>query len=158
MIKSLLTTCILFTVLSTAQAQTAPSKTALRSFKKLSWLEGEWNRTNVKPGQTATESWRTSGNSMLGMGVSMKASDTTFVEKLRVEIKGDDIFYVADVRENATPTYFKITEFTKTGFVSENPTHDFPKVIAYDLKGRVLTVVISDGGDKKMGFVFEKKE
>ena len=75
-----------------------------------------------------------------------------------VELKYGALYYVADVQENSAPVYFKFTQLTKTGFVSVNPEHDFPKMISYDLKDGVMTVMISDGGDKKMGFVFEKME
>ncbi len=111
----------------------------------------------MQQGVTATESWtKVSEQLFEGVGLNMKGSDTTFVERLRIEIKDNDIFYVADVRENATPTYFKITSLTKSGFISENPEHDFPKVISYELKEGTLTAIISDGGQKKMGFVFQK--
>ncbi len=129
-----------------------------KDFKKLSWMLDTWERTNARPGSTAYETWqKESAELFTGMGVSLKGSDTTFVEQLRVEIKDDKIYYVADVRENATPTYFLMTEITDHGFKSENPDHDFPKVISYELKGDELTAIISDGGQKKMGFVFKRK-
>ena len=62
---------------------------------------------------------------------------------------------MADVEHNPEPTFFKITSITKSGFVSENPQHDFPKKIEYMLEENRMTVVISDG-EQKMGFVFEK--
>lgn len=124
----------------------------------MSWILNNWERTNVRAGTTAFETWqKESDHVFTGTGVSMKGSDTTFVEQLRIEIKDNKIYYVADVRENATPTYFLMTEISASGFKSENPDHDFPKVISYELKGDDLTAVISDGGQKKMGFVFKRK-
>lgn len=134
------------------------SRQTKKDFKKLSWILNTWERTNVRPGNTAFETWQKESASVFtGMGVNLKGSDTTFVEKLRIEIKDDKIYYVADVKENATPTYFLMTEITDHGFKSENPDHDFPKVISYELKGDDLTAIISDGGQKKMGFVFKRK-
>lgn len=131
---------------------------AKKDFRKLDWLLGHWDRTNVRAGTSAFEAWKKESDfEYSGMGVSMKGTDTTFVEKLKIEIKDNQIYYVADVRENATPTYFKVTKITEHGFVSENPDHDFPKMISYELEGGILTAVISDGGEKKMGFVFKKK-
>lgn len=49
-----------------------------------------------------------------------------------------------------------MTKITDTGFISENPNHDFPKMISYELKGQQLTAIISDGGEKRMGFVFKR--
>jgi len=141
----------------TALAQSNTGISVQEQFQKLEWILGRWNRTNVREGISASESWtRVSERLFEGIGLSMKGSDTTFVERLRIEIKDNAIFYVADVRENATPTYFKITQLTKNGFVSENPEHDFPKVISYELKEETLTAIISDGGQKKMGFIFRK--
>ncbi|MBO3697427.1 DUF6265 family protein [Roseivirga sp. E12] len=138
-------------------AQSKPNDSTEKQLQKLEWILGEWNRTNVRPWVTATETWsRTSKYVFEGIGVSMKGSDTTFVEKLRIEMKDDAVYYVADVKENATPTYFKITKFNDSGFVSENPEHDFPKMISYELKDGTLTAIISDGGNKRMGFVFQK--
>ncbi len=137
--------------------QDKPSKQTKRDFKKLEWILSKWERTNVQPGTTAFESWQKSSKYVYtGMGVTLKGSDTTFVEKLRIEIKGDAIYYVADVKQNAAPTYFKMTKISESGFVSENPDHDFPKMISYELEGNNLTAVISDGGDQKMGFLFVK--
>jgi hypothetical protein len=132
-------------------------KQTQRDFKKLEWILNKWNRTNLKQGSTAFESWTKESEYLFtGIGVTLKGTDTTFVERLRIEIKEDKIYYVADVRENATPTYFLMSEITDHGFVSKNPAHDFPKVISYALKGNELTATISDGGEKKIPFVFKK--
>jgi hypothetical protein len=147
----------LLTVLTIVNCK-APAKQQEARLDKLSWILNTWERTNVRPGTTAFETWEKKSDQLYtGMGVSLKGTDTTFVEQLRIEMKDDKLYYVADVRENATPTYFLITEINEQGFKSENPDHDFPKVIMYELKDGVLTAIISDGGDKKMGFVFKKK-
>ncbi len=140
---------ILFLFLATLLSQCAMSQ----SLKDLKWLQGTWQRQNVRPGTIAYEVWGKTKSGFEGIGVSMKGSDTTFVEKLSIVEKDDDIFYVANVRGNASPTYFKITSVSKDGFISENPQHDFPKKIEYKLEGDTLTAVIS-AGEKAMGFVF----
>lgn len=132
---------------------------AKSDLSELEWLLGTWQRTNVRPGTMAYEKWEKQSEQLFtGMGWSMKGADTTFVEKLRLEVKANKLYYVADVKENATPTYFEITEVSGQGFKSENPEHDFPKAIEYQLKEKVLTAIISDGADKRMGFVFERKD
>lgn len=154
--KAVLLSFLLFMLSLDCSAQSS-SKTK-SDFKSLDWIIGQWNRTNVKPGSTASENWKKISETVYkGIGVSMKGSDTTFVEHLRLEIKSDKIYYVADVRENATPTYFELTEISSNGFTSQNLKHDFPKVISYVLKNKELTAIISDGGDKKMGFVFKRQ-
>lgn len=154
--KTLYTALLLAFLIVPACSQSKEKK-ARKLLKQVAWMEGTWQRTNVHPGTTAFEQWKkTTDGYYAGMGWSMKGSDTTFAEKLQVKFDEGDLFYVADVKENAEPTYFKITEISDTGFVSQNPEHDFPKMISYELKEDVLTVIISDGGDKKMGFVFKK--
>lgn len=93
---------------------------------------------------------------MKGKGATLQAADTVFVEKLKIVVKEDTLYYVADVPENKEPVLFKFTEITPTSFVCENPAHDFPKKIAYKLEGTKLTATIS-AGEKKMDFLFVKK-
>ncbi|MDZ7646236.1 MAG: DUF6265 family protein [Cytophagales bacterium] len=122
---------------------------------ELSWLEGTWNRTNIKAGKTAHERWvKTDQGEWMGWGVSMTGTDTTFVEKLKIISIDNALYYVADVPGNKDLTYFKFTELTTTGFVCEDSTHDFPKKISYQVDGRKLKAVIS-GNSKSIEYLFE---
>jgi hypothetical protein len=133
------------------------SKNAETDFEKLSWLEGTWTRTNAKPGRSGVEEWKRVGdNELVGLGIALKGHDTTFVEKIRLVIKDNQIFYAADVPENKSVVYFKITELTANSFVCENPDHDFPKKIAYTREGKKLTAIISGDG-KSIPYTFERK-
>lgn len=126
-------------------------------FKKLEWLTGTWNRTNIKPGRTAHERWeKITDDKLRGYGVTIQGSDTVFLEKMTLLIKDNAIYYVADVPENQQPVYFKLTSVTSTGFVCENPQHDFPKKISYQLDGANLKAQISGDG-KSMDFLFRKQ-
>jgi hypothetical protein len=149
---------ILILVLLFSQVAFSQPESVQQKLKDLSWLEGTWNRTNVKPGRAAHERWvRTENNDLQGWGVSMNGSDTSFVEKIRIALKDNELNYVADVPENKEPIYFKFTELTATGFVCENPTHDFPKKISYRLDGKNLKATISGDG-KSMDYLFVKKD
>ncbi|MBK8292065.1 MAG: hypothetical protein IPK96_15180 [Flammeovirgaceae bacterium] len=130
-----------------------------KGLNQLSWLEGTWNRTNIKAGKSAHERWvRTGKGELMGWGVSMTmtGSDTTFVEKLKIIYKDNAFYYVADVPENKDLTYFKFTELTTTGFVCEDPAHDFPKKISYQVEGNKLKAIISGNG-KSIEYLFEKE-
>ncbi len=132
------------------------SKQPTENFKKINWLVGTWNRINAKPGRSGIERWElTSANELRGFGINLKGNDTTFVEKLRITIKDEHIVYVADVPENQKPVYFKLTEISDTGFVCENPEHDFPKKISYQLDGKKLKAQISGDG-KVIDYLFER--
>jgi hypothetical protein len=126
-------------------------------FKSLSWLKGNWDRTNPVPGSTASEKWEQSSSYELkGLGITLKGADTVFIEKIKLQIRDNDIFYVADVPENKAAIYFKLIATTPRGFICINPQHDFPKRIEYLLNGRKLTVVISGDG-KSQEYLFEKR-
>lgn len=126
-------------------------------FKKLDWLEGTWTRTNSRPGSSAHEKWqKVSPSQWSGLGVTMKGSDTAFVEKLKLVIKDGNIYYVADIVENKEPVYFRLTTITDHGFVCENPQHDFPKMITYEKEGSKIRATISGDG-KAIDYLFEKK-
>lgn len=142
---------MLFLCTLAANAQVA------KDFKKLQWLIGEWNRTNVKQGRTGIEKWVTSSEFELqGWGISLKGTDTTFIEKTKLVIKDNDIYYVADVPENKEPVYFKLTNITDNAFACENPAHDFPKKITYLRDGNILKATISGNG-KSIDYLFVRK-
>lgn len=146
-------------ILLCLMASVSFSQTAENDFKKLEWLTGTWNRTNItKPGRTAHERWEKSGTYVLqGYGVNIQGQDTVFLEKINIVIKDNALYYVADVPGNKQPIYFKFTVITNTGFVCENPEHDFPKKITYEVDGSTLKAQISGNG-KAMDYIFERKE
>jgi hypothetical protein len=128
-----------------------------QDFGKLAWIEGTWVRTNAKAGRSATEQWvKGNGEEWTGLTVSMKGSDTTLVERMKLITHDGAIYYVADVPENKEPVPFKVTAIDKDGFTCENPAHDFPKKIAYRREGNNLRAVISGDG-KEIEYLFERK-
>jgi hypothetical protein len=128
-----------------------------KDLKKLQWLEGEWNRTNAKPGRSGIEKWKmNSSTEMQGWGISMRGTDTSFVEKLKIVVKDNNIYYVADVPENKAVVLFKLTKSNDNEFVFENPEHDFPKQITYTRDGNKLKATVSGNG-KTIEYLFEKK-
>ncbi|MEQ8684895.1 MAG: DUF6265 family protein [Imperialibacter sp.] len=155
--KSILSTALLLLTALLSYAQPA-NAVSTKKFKKLSWLEGTWERTNVKPGKSAHERWeRDSKTKWIGFGVSLQGEDTTFLEKLSIVVENGSIYYIADVPENKAPVLFQFTQVSKQGFVCENPTHDFPKKIAYTLEGDRLEIQISGDG-QAVDFEFVKRE
>jgi Domain of unknown function (DUF6265) len=129
---------------------------SISEFIKLDWLAGKWNRTNAKTGRSGYEVWKKiSKTEWIGKGVTMKGTDTLFVEKLKLICREGNIYYVADVPQNKSEVLFKFTELSEHGFVCENPQHDFPKKIAYTLDDNKLKAIISGDG-KIMEYLFEK--
>jgi hypothetical protein len=153
--KYILFIVIFFASLAASNAQNSNAE-AISSFNKLNWLTGTWNRTNTKPGRTAQEKWeKTSSSEMKGWGINLKGQDTLFVEKLKIVIKDNAVYYVADIPENKQSVYFKLTEISVNGFTCENPEHDFPKKITYQLEGNKLKATIAGNG-KAIDYLFER--
>lgn len=147
-----LTILTVFTVNSFCQSQKVAD-----DFKKLEWLSGVWVRTNAPPNRIGNERWvKISTIEWQGFGLTMKGQDTVSVEKLKMVIKDDAIYYVAEVPENKQPVYFKLTEISENRFVVENPEHDFPKKIIYQKDGDKLRATIADN-TKSVDYFFQRK-
>jgi hypothetical protein len=130
---------------------------AVPSISQLEWLAGEWIRLDPPPGKRGSEKWEiVSPAEMKGTGVTMKGSDTAFVEKLMLVAKDSAVFYVADIAENGRPVFFRLTLIQAEEFVAENPRHDFPKKIRYRKEGNRLKATISGNG-KSIYYFFEKR-
>lgn len=143
---------LLFIVIGfSCQAQVYSTK----STSQLEWLVGKWKRTNSKPGRTSIETWKKDGDRLIGSAYHLNGNDTTYIEKLKIVVKDQELYYVADVPENKSEVYFKITQVSPNGFVCENPQHDFPKKISYQLNGNSIRAVISGDG-KEIPYLFER--
>jgi hypothetical protein len=152
--KILIISLLLFTGI-TCFAQRNPAEP---NMSKLDWLVGKWTRTNARPGTSGYEQWeRKSLTELKGFGARIKGSDTTITERTTLLLKDNAIYYVADVKENEKPVYFKLTQLTDNSFVCENPEHDFPKMITYTLDGNKLKATISGDG-KAIDYLFEKAD
>lgn len=124
---------------------------------QVEWLVGQWKRVNDNNDFQSYEFWKKSSpTSLKGIGFSLKGTDTTFVERLTLEVRDGKLIYVADTRQNDAPVDFELTSVTPRSFVSENPEHDFPKMIAYELQGLQMVATISDGSNQKVNFIFER--
>jgi len=152
--KPILILSLIMLVTTFVSAQSDKTKS---DFNSLSWLEGKWTRSNIQsPERTSIESWKkTSEYEISGHGVTLKGTDTVFVEKLKIIIEGNEIHYVADIPENPNPVHFVFTKIGPNLFICENPQHDFPKKISYQLEGYTLKAQTSGDG-KVQEFVFVK--
>jgi hypothetical protein len=126
--------------------------------KMLHWLSGTWERTHLKQGEMAQESWTiTSPEKLTGSGITKKDNKIVFEEKLALTYKDSQLYYVADVTGNEKPVWFKVTAISDHHFVCENSANDFPKKIVYTLTGDQLLAVIS-AGSKHIDYHFVKKQ
>ncbi|PTR00847.1 hypothetical protein C8P68_10175 [Mucilaginibacter yixingensis] len=148
--KKILFLAALLTATITSHAQTQ------KDFGKLHWLAGTWQSTNNKPGEIDTETWQiASTTTMTGTGITLKGKDTVFVEHLQLVVNGNAIYYMARVGKSLKAVPFKLTQITADSFTCENPEHDFPKKITYQLEGNRIKAAISGDG-KAINYEFVK--
>lgn len=121
------------------------------SIREFEWLKGNWKRTHETNEKVSYESWVFKNNELHGLGVTLNKEDTIFIERLKIKKIKDEYYYIADVAHNPTPIKFKVTSFSINSFIVENPLHDFPKKIEYQVVNNILRAQISDG-DKIIEF------
>lgn len=147
---------VILLFLFTFSAYSQQSRTA--DFRKLRWLAGNWVRTNDKAGNVTTEGWEViSKQKLSGYGLTLRGADTVFAEHMDFLIKGKDIFYVVTAPNEPDAVWFKLTAVTNDSFVCENPEHDFPKKIMYQLTDGTIKATISGDGQQAV-FLFVRKD
>jgi hypothetical protein len=147
----LITTGIFILVLSTALFAQGPFK-----IENLGWLSGCWASENKDKNSAVSEYWTgVAGESMVGVGRTIKNGKTVDYEYLRIVVYDKGIFYIAKPKANAEETSFKLTKLTANEAVFENPAHDFPQKIIYRVDGTSLFARIEGNNKGKfMGFDF----
>ena len=134
-------------------------KAAVASIGDLAWLSGAWVATR-STGSSVEERWGPPrGGSMLGTSRSVNTSGKMFAfEYLRVVERERGLVYIAQPG-GAAPTEFLLTELSPTKAIFENPRHDYPKRILFELsaKDRLTTTIgfIKGGTPRRFEFARE---
>lgn len=119
------------------------------TFKQLHTLHGTW-KMQTKRGAICEE-WKLINKDYLqSRGYYVKGNDTITNETVALENKTGGIFYTSTVanQNDKKPIAFKLTSSANGKFVFENPEHDFPKRIVYELINKdSLHAFIDDGND-----------
>lgn len=134
-------------------------QTQLENFK---WLVGSWS--NITPEAQLYEIWRVENDSSLfGESYMIVERDTTFYETIRLEARGNEVFYIPNVsgQNNNQPVSFKMVADSSGEFIFENLQHDFPQRIVYNnSEADVLNARIEgqyEGQFRKEEFVMNKE-
>lgn len=101
----------------------------------IAWLAGNWSGTRGTNGSiTFEERWSPpKGGAMLATSRTVNASGKmSAFEFLRIVERDGGLVYVAQPG-GAPPTDFVLTELTSKRAVFDNPRHDYPKRIMYEL-------------------------
>lgn len=119
---------------------------AQHDVSQLGWLAGCWEMRPA-PGLSIEEQWtKPAGNTLLGMGRTIKGGKTVFTEFLRVSVVNGRLTYTARIGTKGV-TEFPLLRMTADEIIFENPTHDFPQRILYRKNGPNITARI-EGVDK----------
>jgi len=124
---------------------------------KLAWIAGCWKSEG--PVQTEEQWTKLAGQSMLGVGRTIKEGKTIFYEFLQIREQNDGIFYIAQPNgEKATA--FKLVKVNATQAIFENPQHDFPQRIIYQrlVDGSLLAAIEGEekGKSKRIEFAMKR--
>jgi hypothetical protein len=111
-------------------AMPAPAKAAIGD---LAWLAGAWVGTRSS-GSSIEERWSPPlGGAMLAVSRTVNTSGKMVAfEYLRIVEREGGLVYIAQPG-GKTPTEFVLTELARTRAVFDNPRHDYPKRIVYEL-------------------------
>jgi Domain of unknown function (DUF6265) len=113
----------------------------------LGWIAGDW-QTAAGGRAVSEEHWiRAAGGSMMGLSRTLAGDRIVSYEFLRIEERGEAIYYVASPQGKCPPTDFKLTRLSGQEAIFENPEHDFPKRIIYRRNSDGGLTAIVDGGE-----------
>ncbi len=132
--KKISTWLIVLSLLS-ASCVTENHKSEKAGLNKLDWFIGSWSGESSE--SIFTETWeKVSDTLFTGQSYFIKGSDTLSSETISLQQHDTSVFYVPLVegQNDNKPIFFKLTYSDGTNAVFENPEHDFPQKIVYQLK------------------------
>jgi len=125
------------------------------------WLNGSW--TMAEKDGVVTEEWKLINDSLMeGRSDFIKRDTIIPFETIKLYKKDTSFYYEAKAagQNNELPVGFRITSISDTSFVAENPEHDFPKRITYQLITKDSFHAFIDGGpsmsEKKSDFYYSR--
>jgi len=118
---------------------------------KANWLLGEWEK--IDSTGTLKEIWNSKNDSTFsGESYYIIKNDTIHNEQIELTQNLEHLIYTATVKgeNNDSPISFQMTKDEDSVLVFENPKHDYPQKIQYQLqKNGNLTATVSGIQNKK---------
>ncbi len=130
-------------------------------FAKLHLLIGKW-KTQRAAGTIYEEWTQKAPGELIGKSYMVAGSDTTQLETIRLFKEGAQIYYVPKTagQNNEAEVVFTLKSVEKSKFVWENPAHDFPSRIVYNLKAEnAIDAWIEgslNGQDKRIDYLYTR--
>jgi hypothetical protein len=122
------------------------------SFADLKKISGKWSSTE---GVLFNEHWRLVNDSLMtGIGFSLSGTDTVFLEKMKIYLQSDSLYFAAKTDPKKDFVKFKLAEAKKRKWTFINETHDYPNIIQYEIKKDTLlyAFIANIRGNKKVEF------
>jgi len=137
-------------------AMPTPAKAAIGD---LAWLAGAWVGTRSS-GSSIEERWSPAlGGAMLAVSRTVNTSGKMVAfEYLRIVERDGGLVYIAQPG-GAKPTEYVLTEVSTTRAVFDNPRHDYPKRIVYELsaEGSLSATIGQTKGGTPRRFEFKRE-
>lgn len=131
-------------------------KSEIETSENFDWLLGNWKRLNNDEKNETFENWiKINETEYLGIGFTLKNSDTISQEKMELIKKNNQWNLAVSFPTEKNATVFKITQIENKSFVCENEQNDFPKKINYWFEGQNLKAKISND-EMEVDFEFER--
>lgn len=141
---------LLLLLAASPAAMRADEKAAAPAAKAddLAFMAGSWEMEG--PPRIEEQWMKPAGGTLIGMGRVSGDGTTFFFEFLRVETRGDGLYYVAQPK-GGPPTAFRLVRLAPGEAVFENLEHDFPKRLIYRKlpDGRLFARTEGDGTEKE---------
>lgn len=142
-----------------APAAAVAVKRAPATIAQVAWISGIWIGTNAT--LTVEERWTPSASgSILGLGRSLRGGQMASFEFLCIAEREGSLVYTAMPDGRTTPTHFTLTSISTDSATFENPTHDFPKTVRYNLRadGTLETVISGAANQRTQSFLLKRQE
>lgn len=134
------------------------------SMEPFHWLLGDWQMER-KSG-VMTESWgRVNDSSFEGKSyMTSKEGVQKVLEEMQLICRQKTYYFISAVpgQNKELPVSFTVNDFSDKHFLAENPAHDFPRRIKYELIKQDSLHAWIDGGlsntEQRVDFYFSRKK
>ena len=148
--------CLLIIISLKVTAQNAET-----DFIKLRAITGTWSM-ETKRGMVYEHWYDKDDSTLLGKSYKLNGSDTVLLEEVQLIRKATGIFYIPVVQgqNDGQPVVFTLVNTDKETYIFDNPAHDFPQRIIYQLPKNEQMHAWIEGMDKgvyrKADFFYKK--
>ncbi len=128
-----------------------------KGVQRVAWLQGCWELTT--PERVVEEQWMAPrAGSMMGMSRTVRGGKLAAYEMVVIREEGQGLAYEAHPSGQPVATFLS-TAISGSRVVFENPSHDFPQQVGYELKEATLVGWIAgtqNGKPRRVEFPYRR--